>query len=85
MAGTAEGAKKAHQTLRQKLGEEGYSKSMAERGAKGGTAKVKKGFAITKLNLLRYQTERQEMRKKLDDLEDKGLLDRIEEGEHEDN
>lgn len=48
MGATLEGNKKSHETLKRKLGEVGYKAYMADIGGRGGRAKVKKGFAITK-------------------------------------
>lgn len=48
VAATTEGNRKAHQTLRERLGEEGYLEHMATIGARGGKAQVPKGFAISK-------------------------------------
>lgn len=50
MAATPEGNKKSHETLKRKLGELGYKAYMAEIGARGGKAQVKKGFAVSKKN-----------------------------------
>lgn len=47
MAATKEGNRKSHETLKRKLGEVGYKAYMAEIGARGGKATVKKGFAMS--------------------------------------
>lgn len=47
MGGTSEGANKAHETLKQRLGIEGYRAHMAMIGARGGKRSVRKGFAVT--------------------------------------
>jgi hypothetical protein len=47
MGATTEGNRKAHQTLKERLGEDGYRAHMAMIGARGGKAYVAKGFAVT--------------------------------------
>lgn len=46
--GTTKGGRKANQTLKVKLGLKGYREHMAAIGAKGGGAKVAKGFSMTR-------------------------------------
>jgi len=46
--GSRDGGIKANQTLREKLGEEGYKEHMANIGARGGKAEVPKGFSFTR-------------------------------------
>ena len=48
--GSTEGGTKSHQTLKQKLGPEGYSEHMASIGARGGKAKVRKGGLLNPEN-----------------------------------
>lgn len=47
MGATPEGNRKAHATLKERLGEDGYREHMRAIGARGGKAYVKKGFAVT--------------------------------------
>jgi len=47
MGATLEGNRKSHETLKRKLGHEGYIAHMRAIGARGGKASVKKGFAMT--------------------------------------
>lgn len=61
MASTREGRRKSIETLKKKLGEQGYRDYMSSLGARGGKKKVKKGLAVT---------GNQYRRRKLRDLED---------------
>lgn len=48
MAGSRLGGRKAHKSLKRRLGPEGYKEHMANIGARGGKATVPKGLSFTR-------------------------------------